>query len=147
MGLLRQCLRAHGYIFRKYMSSIAGSLKLTIILVSQFCRKISLLQYSQEISSRTLLRYQNPRMFKSLIWNDVVGTFLVVQWLQLCTSNAEFTPWVGKIPWRRKWQLTPVFLPGKSHGQRSQVSYSPRSFKESETTSVTEHTHTYIMSL
>ena len=30
-----------------------------------------------------------------------------------------FYPWVGKIPWRRKWQATPVFLPGKSHGQRS----------------------------
>ena len=29
----------------------------------------------------------------------------------------EFEPWVGKIPWRRKWQPTPVFLPGKSHGQ------------------------------
>ena len=32
-----------------------------------------------------------------------------------------FNPWVGKIPWRRKWQPTPVFLPGKSHGQRSLV--------------------------
>ena len=30
-----------------------------------------------------------------------------------------FDPWVRKIPWRRKWQPTPVFLPGKSHGQRS----------------------------
>ena len=30
-----------------------------------------------------------------------------------------FYPWVGKIPWRRKWQPTPVFLPGESHGQRS----------------------------
>ena len=30
-----------------------------------------------------------------------------------------FNPWVRKIPWRRKWQPTPVFLPGKSHGQRS----------------------------
>jgi len=36
-----------------------------------------------------------------------------------------FDPWSGKIPWRRKWQLTPVFLPGKSHGQRSLVGYSP----------------------
>ena len=35
-----------------------------------------------------------------------------------------FSPWVGKIPWRRAWQLTPVFLPGKSHGQRSLVGYS-----------------------
>ena len=36
-----------------------------------------------------------------------------------------FDPWVGKIPWRRKWQPTPVFLPGKSPGQRNVVSYSP----------------------
>ena len=36
-----------------------------------------------------------------------------------------FDPWVGKIPWRRKWQSTPVFLPGKSHGQRSLVVCSP----------------------
>ena len=34
-------------------------------------------------------------------------------------------PWVRKIPWRRKWQRTPVFLPGKSHGQRSLAGYSP----------------------
>ena len=30
----------------------------------------------------------------------------------------RFNPWVGKIPWRRKWQATPVFLPGKFHGQK-----------------------------
>ena len=34
-------------------------------------------------------------------------------------------PWVRKIPWRKKWQPTPVFLPGKFHGQRSLVGYSP----------------------
>ena len=37
----------------------------------------------------------------------------------------RFNPWVGKIPWRRKWQPTPVFLPGKSHGQRSLAGFSP----------------------
>ena len=36
-----------------------------------------------------------------------------------------FSPWVRKILWRRKWQPTPVFLPGESHGQRSLVGYSP----------------------
>ena len=36
-----------------------------------------------------------------------------------------FDPWVRKIPWRRKWQPTPVFLPGESHGQRSLEGYSP----------------------
>ena len=33
----------------------------------------------------------------------------------------RFNPWLGKIPWRRKWQPTPVFLPGQSHGHRSLV--------------------------
>ena len=36
-----------------------------------------------------------------------------------------FEPLVGKIPWGRKWQPTPVFLPGESHGQRSLEGYSP----------------------
>jgi len=35
-----------------------------------------------------------------------------------------FDPWVGKIPWRREWQPTPVFLPGEFHGQRSLAGYS-----------------------
>ena len=39
--------------------------------------------------------------------------------------RCRFDLWVRKIPWRRKWQLTPVLLPGKFHGQRSLVGYSP----------------------
>ena len=39
-----------------------------------------------------------------------------------------------KIPWRKKWQSTPVFLPGESHGWRSLIGYSPRGRKESNTT-------------
>ena len=45
-----------------------------------------------------------------------------------------FNPWVRKTPWRRKWQPTPVFLPGKSHGQSSLAGYSPQGHKESGTT-------------
>ena len=41
---------------------------------------------------------------------------------------------VGKIPWRRKWQPTPVFLPGEFHGQRSLAGYSPWGRKESDMT-------------
>ena len=37
----------------------------------------------------------------------------------------RFDPWVGKIPWRRAWQLTAVVLPRESHGQRSLAGYSP----------------------
>ena len=46
---------------------------------------------------------------------------------------------VRKIPWRRKWQPTPVFLPGKSHGQRSLEGYSPWGHKGSDTTEETKH--------
>ena len=48
-----------------------------------------------------------------------------------------FDPWVRKIPWRRIWQLTPVFLPGESHGQSSLVGYSPWGREESDTTEAT----------
>ena len=44
---------------------------------------------------------------------------------------------VGKIPWRRAWQPTPVFLPGESHGQRTLAGYSPWGHKESGTTEAT----------
>ena len=43
-----------------------------------------------------------------------------------------FDPWVRKIPWSKKWQPIVVFLPGKSHGQRSLVGYSPWGCKESD---------------
>ena len=49
-------------------------------------------------------------------------------------ETGGFDPWVGKIPWRRKWPPTPVFLPGESHGQRSLADYSPWGHKESDTT-------------
>ena len=41
------------------------------------------------------------------------------------SKRPGFNPWVRNIPWRRKWQPTPVFLPGRFHGQRSLAGYSP----------------------
>ena len=49
-------------------------------------------------------------------------------------KRCGFSPWVGKIPWRRKWQPTPVFLPEESHGERSLVGYRPWGHKGSDTT-------------
>ena len=46
----------------------------------------------------------------------------------------RFDPWLGKIPWRRAWQPTLVFLPGESHGQRSLEGYSPYDCKDSDMT-------------
>ena len=54
----------------------------------------------------------------------------------------RFNPWVGKIPWRRKWQPTLVFLPGKFHGHRGLLGYSPWVRKELDTTEqLSAHTH------
>ena len=103
-------------------------------------------------------------------WRGSRGNSLVVQCLGLHTSTAvapvwalvgeqsglprwlsgwriclqcrrcTFDPWVREISWRKKWQPTPVFLPGESHRQRSLVGYSPWGCKESDTTEVTECT-------
>ena len=52
------------------------------------------------------------------------------------SRRCGFDSWVRKIPWRRARQSTPVFLPGESHGQRSQAGYSSWGSKESY---MTEH--------
>ena len=66
---------------------------------------------------------------------------LMAQWVRNPPAVQEthttwFNPWVGKIPWRKKWQPTPVFLPGKFHWQRNLAGYSPGGLKEWD---MTEH--------
>ena len=61
------------------------------------------------------------------------------EWLRICLPmqkrhEMRVLPQVRKIPWRRQWQPTPVFLPGKFHGQRSLGGYSPWDCKESDMT-------------
>ena len=66
---------------------------------------------------------------------------LVIKNLPANTRDIRDTgsiPWSGRFPsQRRKWQPTPVFLPGESHGQRSLAGYSPEGNKESDTTEAT----------
>ena len=62
---------------------------------------------------------------------------MVVKSLSASSGDTEIqVQSFGKIPWSRKWQPTPVFLPGKFHDQRSLVGYSPWGHKESD---ITEH--------
>ena len=63
---------------------------------------------------------------------SIVGKESACQWRR--HGRCGFDPWVGKIPWSRKWQPTPVFLPRKSHGQTNLVGYRPWSLKESDMT-------------
>ena len=76
-------------------------------------------------------------MLKGFVWNRRWGG--LPWWLSgketACQCRRpRFDPWVGKIPWRTKWQPTPVFLPGESHGQRSLAGYSPWGHKDSDMT-------------
>ena len=52
---------------------------------------------------------------------------------ELACSAGNLGSWVGKSPWKRKWQPSPIFLPGESHGQRSLAGYSPYSHKSDTT--------------
>ena len=63
--------------------------------------------------------------------SNTVRASLVVQPKRILLQCRRwgFNPWVRKIPWRRKWQPTPVFSPGKSHGQRILAGYSPQDHK------------------
>ena len=70
-------------------------------------------------------------LVSNLVWASLVAQ--TVKRLPT-TRETQFDNWVGKIPWRRKWQPTPVFMPGKSHGPRSLVGYSLWGHKESDTT-------------
>ena len=72
-------------------------------------------------------------MFNYLIWEGFPGGSDGKT--SACNvGGPRFDPWVGKIPWTRKWQPTPVLLPGKFHGERNLVGYSPWGHKESDMT-------------
>ena len=77
------------------------------------------------------------------IWASLYGEFEAIwglsRWLcgkeSACQgSRCRFDPWVAKIPWRRKWQPTTIFLPGKSHEYRSVRGYSSWGRKELDVT-------------
>ena len=64
------------------------------------------------------------------IWASLVAQMIIC----LQCRRLRFDPWVGKIPWRREWQPTPIFLTGEIHGKRRQVGYSPWGHKKSDMT-------------
>ena len=77
----------------------------------------------QAPSSYTLLNGQSFVKLIDIILKQGNLAFLVAQTVK--NLPAMWETWVGKIPWRRAWQPTPIFLPGESYGQRSLAGYSP----------------------
>ena len=80
------------------------------------------------------------RIFAVTFLLTCVYIFIGLPWwcsgqrIWLLKQRQGFNPWLRKIHWRRKWQPIPVFLPGKSHGQKSLRDYSLEGCKESDTT-------------
>ena len=77
-------------------------------------------------SARTTPAYKGVYLFLN---NMLLQGCSVVKKICLQCRRPGFDSWVRKMPWRRKWQPTPVFLPGESHGQRSLAGCSPGGHK------------------
>ena len=107
---------------------------------------------------RYTISIKHMPIFRDSIWNkpqqyifhfDYIGNYIYIYWVSLVTQTVKHLPamqrpkfdcWVRQIPWRRKWQPTPVLLLGKFHGWRSLVGYSPWGHKELD---MTEQLHLY----
>ena len=79
-------------------------------------------------------------MYKDFSKNGYFVLVIAFEWKDFSRGKRRpgFNPWVRKILWSRKWQPTSVFLPGKSHGQRSLAGYSPWDCKRVRHNSMTK---------
>ena len=107
-----------------------------IHLTSQRLRVFFFLNYKVEIKIKQGFLLQSHFFVCDKI---SYGASQVVQWERICLPMQErqetrVPSRIRKIPWRRKWQPSPVFLLGKSHGQRDQMGYNLWGRKESDTT-------------
>ena len=99
------------------------------------------------ILSYKILRWPKSSLGFFMLWKNLTKHFGQLsisiglpRWLSGKESACQcrtcrrhlFNPWFGKIPWRRNWQHTPVFLPGKSHGQRGLAGNSQQGHKKSD---------------
>ena len=98
--------------------------KICAICIAMYITHTHMLQ----LSTFQPLCYQGPLIKTELSW--------WLKWQRICLQCGRpgFDPWVGKIPWRREWLPSPIFLPGEFYGQRSLAGYSPWDHKESDTT-------------
>ena len=108
-------------------------------------------------STSSLVRCSGFRLLMGLLWANFLPSLSCLWGFPGGTSGKEstyqyrwysFNPWVQQMPWRRKWQPTPVFLPGESHGQGSLVGYSPWGCSGAQLSNWTHtHTHTHTQGL
>ena len=96
------------------------------IIYTSFQEKFTLVQLNRHYLLHFIEEAIRIRCFQLLKVIYLIG--------RLQCRRPMFNAWVRKIPWKREWLPTPVFLPGEFYGQRSLVGYSPWSHKESDMT-------------
>jgi len=93
-------------------------------------------KYFQLLLQSVLKMHLTPSSKYQLQVSVNIRSFPVAQTVRRLPTmwETQVHPWIGKISWRRQWQPTPVFLPGKSHGRKNLVGYSPWGREESDMT-------------
>ena len=119
------------------------------LIILRYIFKFRDLQLSEEFFTLKTLSLNRLDSCIYSFYRSLSKYLRVPRWLSskesTCANagDVDLIPGLGtSIPWRRKWQPTPVFLPGESHGQRSLVGYSPEGCKELDTTNAPSHLHT-----
>ena len=115
-------------MLRKFCFSV-----MITLIRDQTCKTMLIILIYQALHQVLCLR---GLILFSIGWCSSKGT----TWWCRRRKRHRFNPCVRKILCRRKWQPTPGFLPGKSHGQRSLAGYNPRGRKSQDTTEATKHT-------
>ena len=117
-----------------------------IYIYIPFMSKIANLSPLSSAGKRTTIKKKKSRILRFQI--SIILKIGLHKWCRGKESSCQcgkrkrrgFDPWIRKILWSRKWQPTPVLLPGKLHGQRSLVGYSSWGPKELDITEHTAHT-------
>ena len=138
------CIYTYTYLFLGFPSSASGKESKVKMLVTQWCPTLceSMDRGAWWATVHGVFLGQNTGK------NTGVGCYFLLQGnlpnpqikhgsQPACQGRRHKKCWLRKIPWRRKWQPTPVFLPGECHGERSLEGYGPQCCKESDTTEVT----------
>ena len=147
------CVHYHESAFVAYCEMIATVSLINICHHIQF-QKLFLLMRAFKICS-----FNNIQICNTVLLTIVTMLYITFLAFPGGTSGKEpacqrrrrkrhrFDPWVRKIPWRKAWQPSPVFLSRESHGQRSLAGHSPWGHRESDMTEVTEHARIFLLGL
>ena len=99
---------------------------------------------SRSLSLLCNFPYKISAVFKSYCVQNMQASLVAQrERIRRQCRRCGFDPWVGEIPWRRKWQTTPIFLPGKSYGQRSMAGYIQSTGLQESDTAEQLHHHQY----